>query len=264
MKTCLIPALITGLFIITACEKENPQIDPCAETIPITADFLIQENVGDSLVVTESVLLYNSVTFQATRSASSYTWKIGEDERTFTEPIVQLHFLDDAVGEIFVQLVVEGSPNTECFPEDDGIDTLVRTFHVIEWNDAPIIGKYEGYFESKPEKKDEIVEVKYTSPEEDPKAGPYGDFELYNINKGCNLVPQEYNASVWVREKRGARAFRFDANYGGTVNYLYNCDAPNAWLNLYSSDTLVIDFTYSSPERDKRLEDRFIGIKKVE
>jgi len=264
MKISFIPTLLAGLLVITACEKENPPPpDPCKEISPITADFIIQENVADSLVETDSVLMYNSVTFQATGSPGTYTWKIGRDERTFSGHAVSLRFLDDAVGEIPVQLIVEGRPKTECFPEDDGIDTLVQTFHVIEWGEAPIIGKYEGYFESNPDKKDEIVEVKFITPEEDISFEPNGGFELINIDMGCKPFPREKNTSLWNYISRGARALKFDA-YEGSRSYFYNCNAPNAWLDLYSSDTLVIDFTYGSIGTEERFEDKFIGVRKIE
>ena len=264
MKTPISLTLLALLFMGSCNENPTPPdpYDPCEYERPISADFLILENVGDSLVATDSVLLYSFVTFRAKGYATSYRWKIGEDERVFTDRKVQLRFLDDAVGEIIVQLIVEGTPNTKCFPTDNGTDTVEYTFHVVEWGDAPIIGKYEGYFESNPAKKDEIVELKYTSPQEDPKAGPFGSFELYNINKGCNM-PKTHEMSVWARVQRGARAFRFDANYAGEVNNFYNCDAPNAWLSLNGSDTLVVDFSYSATDRTVRIDDKYIGIKKT-
>lgn len=250
------------LLFCFACkdEPEIPLVDPCLDAQPFSASFLIQEHVGDSLVVTDSTLFYNLVTFQAPGNYSAYEWKIGEDERTFTTSRVKLLFLDDMVGEIPVRLIARGAPNTACFPEDNGIDTIEQTLHVIAWKDAPIIGKYQGYFASNPADDQQVVEVKFITLEEDIRYEPFGGFELINIDKGCLPYPITNNTILWNYINRGAKALEFNA-YNFTRKYFYNCNAPNAWLTLQGEDTLKVDFTYGQLGTDDRFKDKFTGVR---
>jgi hypothetical protein len=119
--------LIGALFMYQCKEKvELPSpTDPCLALEPVTANFLIKEAVGDSLVETDRVLMFNSVQFEAIGAYDSYEWQVGTDERTFTDKKFSLRFMDDATGStVPVRLIVKGKPNSTCFPSDNGIDTI--------------------------------------------------------------------------------------------------------------------------------------------
>lgn len=262
------PNLLFGRFILLsllwlAMCREKPEpvrpVDPCLGKKPVTADFTIKENVGDSLVETNQVLMYNFATFEAVGEYDSYEWQIGDDERVFTGKKVSLLFLDHLAGlRIPVRLTVKGQPDRSCFPTGKSVDTLTKSFTVIRYEQAPIVGRYEGYFGSDQNTK-EVVEVKYVSPEEVPVSEPFGGFDLTNINRGCNTTGILINNfSVWNSIDRGSRALRFDAYRGASV-YVYDCQAPEAWLRLRGNDTLVVNFSTGQLGSTVRNKDHFVG-----
>ncbi len=190
-KKFLAKQILTGLVstLCLACQEQNvePVPDPCAEAQPFTAQIVMKEHVGDSLIETDRILLYNEVTFETQgRGYQSYQWTIGEDDRVFTSSRVTLRFLEDAVGPINVRLIAEGTPNP-CLVGDNGMDTVEQVLQVIPWSEAPIVGRYRGAFASNPNDNTQVVEVRYISVKEDPSTEPFGGFELVNINKGCYL-----------------------------------------------------------------------------
>ncbi len=235
-----------------ACDKQNDVPDPVVNKDPFDADFTVNEHVGDSLVATDSVLIYSVVSFEPIIAYDTYQWTVGEDERTFTEPTVTLRFTEESEGTILVRLIAKGKANP-LVKDDDGIDTVAHTFHVIPWSEAPIIGKYQGYFASQPDDKTQVVEVRYISPQEDPSTEPFGGFELINVNQGCELTR---NSGV-VQLSRGARACNFDAYQ----NFIGKCTGPDAWLKLQSSDTLNIDYSYGELGSSNRFKDQFTGVR---
>jgi len=178
----------------------------------------------------------------------------------FSERKVSLLFTEGTVGPITVRLIAEDQPNS-CFPEDDGVDTVEYTFRVIPWSESPLIGRYQGAFASQPDDQEQIVEVRYISVEEDPAEGPFGAYDLINIDPGCQINPQFEDADVWNSISRGAKKMNFNAFNGGRV-YYNNCRAPNAWLYLQGADSLVVDFSNGeAPGSDIRYDDQFVGVR---
>src|SRR5690606_29134347 len=71
-----------------------------------------------------------SIKFKANLEGAKYKWILGaeviekkEFSRVFIEP----------AGEISVTLMVEKEPNLSCHPQDDGRDTLTKTFKLVEY-----------------------------------------------------------------------------------------------------------------------------------
>ena len=251
MKT--FPFTVLCLFMF-ACKPTPPSPIVCENATPFTADFQILENVGDSLIETDKVLMFNRVQFSSKKRYRTYQWQIGTDPRSFNDPEVSLVFHEDAIGLIPITLIATTAENNPCFPDEPKIDTLTKFFQVIEWKDAPIIGKYEGTFSSN-SNDIQIVEVRYISKEENVRYEPYGGFQLINVNKGCNL---EANPTVWSSSDRGSSAMYFDA-YG---TYHDGCLGPLAWLRLVGNDTLQVEFsTGTLSSSSQRNYDTFTGIR---
>jgi hypothetical protein len=88
-----------------------------------------------------------------------YEWQIGLDPRTFNDSIHRTTF-QNVAGDIDVTLkVAKESPNTDCFPDDTGVDQITRTVHFVpytastieeELEYSPIYGEYLGYNEDTP------------------------------------------------------------------------------------------------------------------
>jgi hypothetical protein len=237
------------IFFMTGCKDPapGPEPDPCLDAQPFTAHINMYEHVGDSLIRTDRALLYNVVTFEAS-AGYTFRWSIGEDDRNFEGRTVTLRFLEDAVGPVPVRLYVTSRPNP-CVPDDNGLDTVEQVLRIIPWYEAPIIGKYKGQFASRPGE-EQVVEIKYISPEEVPEAEPHGGFQFLDINKGCVIDYQLFH-----RLKRGAMAMGFNAY----DNYIDDCRGPKAWYFLEHPDTLSLECSYAEVNSTERFYDSFRG-----
>ncbi len=135
------------LVFLSSCNNDDKVItDPCAGLKPITAEIVISERVKDTIIHSDTVIYYRPVQFSSPRKYDSYEWKIGYDDRTFSDSSVVLNFREP-FGELPIRLIVKSRPDTECFPEDDGIDTLEKTFYVKHPSEIAILGSYIGAHE---------------------------------------------------------------------------------------------------------------------
>ncbi|MBD1397001.1 hypothetical protein H9Q13_07475 [Pontibacter sp. JH31] len=247
-------AFILAGFGVSSCDRK-PTVNPkeLEEPIRTRADFTIYENVSDSLFVADTVLMYNGIVFKAAKNKKykSYQWKVGNDERTFDKPSFALRFMHPE-GNVDVQLIVTYEPDLINFPDDPGIDTLTKTFHVMDWGYSFAIGKYVGYNVSSP---NDVFEFEI-SREFDVDGFP--KYYIRNINKGC--MP---SGLTWTGG-RGARVHRFynHAWYGD------GCKGVDAWAVLTSPDSIEVNYTYgddTKPFTQKgypRVKERFIGKRK--
>ena len=243
------------VLLLSTCKHPEPEVrkDPCAQARPFTADFSIKEQVSDSLVITNTVLQYSYVTFEAAGDYDSYEWQIGYSTETYTTKQVRLLFTQ-AFGKLPIRLIARGKPNP-CLASDDGIDTLTQEMNVVSWSKSPLIGQYEGYFDSDRNQTDKQTVTLTFEPND---YDEFGAFYLANINKGCN-VPEREKHTWYVADVRGNAAV-FSTWYGGSSGSFYNgCWAPYIWLKLQSKDTLVADFTYGERDGNNRYKDKFIG-----
>jgi hypothetical protein len=158
------------LFIITclgivlmaeSCKKEcqdksNPDCenyDPCYGKAKTSADFTISEVVSGFANETDEVFRMSYVQFEAKQDFDSYQWVIGNHPDTFRTKKCGLQSFPE--GEtITVRLIGKKQPNTQCFPDDDGIDTVIKKFRVSAADSLiPILGEYEGYYDAYPNQK---------------------------------------------------------------------------------------------------------------
>jgi hypothetical protein len=248
--------------------------DPCKEVVPLKAKLQISEIHGDSLVETDSVLINNTISFKAlsaSQNLTSFEFQVGGMSFTSDKNELRLYFDDNNISPgdlINVRLIVKGIPNLKCFPNDKSTDTVYKSFRIIHWKNAPIIGKYKGYFGSDKNKSDpQIVEIRYNKPDSLYK---YGTFELFNIDKGCNstatnplLLPDPFDVFF---KRTGSRFMVFNAggdSTGGTFTFVNSCHAPSGIVQLKGRDTLTSSFTYSKSEIDPRVrtQESFIGVR---
>lgn len=257
MSRLFLPIYALCLIIMvtwtSSCDSnEIKRTDPCKGKTAYSGDFSILENVGDSLVQTDTALRYNYITFRAEGNYDSYEWKIGNDPRTFTDKEVRLLFTE-AEGKINVTLKSKKTKDS-CFPEAPIEATITKSVYVVDWAYAPIIGKYLGFFKSTPTIQD-IIEIRYNQ-----SGDGFGSFELVNINKGCMVNPEFPDFPVWTAS-RGGKAMSFDAS--GTF---YNgCKSPNVWLSIVGHDSIFSTFSYLDRQNQTqqppypKITDEFIG-----
>jgi len=110
--------------------------DPCDCASEVSADFEIWE--GSSQVpnprqtLTDTTYKDKTVEFRALEEDAEYTWYIGADVET--GQITSKYFPDQWAGsDIPITLVVEKEPNNTCFPDDNGYDSITRTFHISDY-----------------------------------------------------------------------------------------------------------------------------------
>jgi len=156
-------ALIVLLCVLTfGCCKDkcqdpsNPDCEnynPCYGKKPVTAEIIIEQGnplASDQsktwLADDSSIYIYGSLRFRCANPDFTCTWKLGA--QTINEKAPYRVF--DAEGTYSVTLIVEGTPNTNCFPNDDGRDTITKLFKVICPDQALICKPLKGVFNDAP------------------------------------------------------------------------------------------------------------------
>ena len=206
--------------------------DPCEGAEEVTADFTIMEDgypstlpLGSPLDTlfkpfdTDTVRL-TRVEFTAKEEDAEYTWLIGA-ETLHTRSVVRSGF---PKGEtIPITLIVKKEPNTMCFPDDDGIDTLVRYLHILPESPPRAFGSFYGSLESSPQ---DSFAISFFREEGNP--GVFFD-KVANIqNKGCETP------CYFVR---GFRQLPFHVSTIG-------CDQPSGVARISADDPDEITITY--------------------
>lgn len=249
---CATLSALAFVTFMSGCD-ESPADDPCRDAVPFEAGFYIKEAVGDSLVITDKALLYASVAFEAADNYDDYEWQVGSDQNVSTSKKYTLLFTE-TVDDVEVRLIAKKAAGP-CFPDDKTVDTVYQTFSIVQWNDAAVIGRYAGSYERTPALKD-TIEIKYTETIENP--APFGEFNIININRGCNL--DEIYPHACLGWQRGYRAFMLTS--GGA--YCKDCPLPIGLIKLVDENTIQAEITYGDTTQwgtspMPRLADKFIG-----
>ncbi|WP_107039048.1 hypothetical protein [Brumimicrobium mesophilum] len=139
MKTLIKILLLTSVFLLVlfACKKDQLEItktaDPCDCASEVSADFDILERhsqiANSVLIETDHVFANKQVIFRSSLNDAEYKWYIGAHIETGQEAFK--HFTTQWIGStIPITLVVKKEPNKICFPNDDGYDSITKTFNV--------------------------------------------------------------------------------------------------------------------------------------
>jgi hypothetical protein len=133
-------------------------VDPCASSHEVSADFSIEMDVWISgppemplwAASNHCVAGVNDVKLHAyLDNAISYKWIVGIDTISTQDYIFSIS--NQYAGQtIWIKLIVTGTPDTICFPNDNGIDTISKQIHVVDFCDSHIFGKYKGAWQSAP------------------------------------------------------------------------------------------------------------------
>ena len=122
------------ILLFNGCCKEK--VNPCKNQQATSADFIIEEILftdqnhpeKNVLVETDLVNGSNLVRFRSKQEFDEYTWLIGSEvihEKSFSRK----YFPENS--KIEVTLIGKRKPNKQCFPNDDGIDTVKKIFSTI-------------------------------------------------------------------------------------------------------------------------------------
>ncbi|MFK7946308.1 MAG: hypothetical protein AB8G11_01870 [Saprospiraceae bacterium] len=218
--------LLLGIFVIliTSCNKDEPvactdetniecpNYNPCLEEKLTNADFetatiLVSTAHAFISVKEDSFYLGTPVLFTAKEEdVLSYEWTVGEDERVFTEREFSLNFsLSDSVillnRPFPIQLIVTRTPNTDCFPSDDGIDTITKNIYFIsqfEQSHKQLKGIWIGSMEHELDKVYEIEMYEEASQNGRPWQNGYYNLIINNLdNDGDGSCGYEINSVAY-------------------------------------------------------------------
>ncbi len=212
--------------------------DPCLGKVPVSAVFEIAEVVGyvnyDTIIYvpTDTSLVNNYVRFRAVQEADSYEWYIGSDPRAFTTREVTLFFQEPT--QLNIVLVVKSVPSANCFPNDDGADTIRKRLVVVEREESALIGKFEGATDQNPGERYAVEFFKYSYPQTPTE---FQDVRLTGLHPGCNNVLEQADAFSGAY---GYRVFAFSDNGAFIEGGCYAYDGV-ARLNS-TNDSIVIQF----------------------
>ena len=246
-KACLLVAAFFGMVTFSCCDGSEP--DACIDVEEVKAKFtfgqqlpMIDGSAPDTVVVSDTVLTWKTIVFEASEDYDSYEWTVGDDPRTFNEKRFTLRF-ENPETSIQVKLKVTKSPNNKCFPDDDGEDTLIKTLTVIDRSTSPIAGTYVGSLTNSPNDQFEVTVSNLGN----------GVYKISNLIKGC--LPS-YNQ---FSEFPAYKTLGFDGD-GDLTN---NCNDETGYLTLApNGKDVTIDFSILIDPFPSRRNLKFQGRRK--
>ena len=164
---------------------ECPNYDPCYWEHPVTAKFKIYDDIfsfgpNADTWYQDSVLYAGNIKFQAVEDSAYYKWYLGQEViEGYGDSVVikGINSLDP--GTYDAALVVEKNPNLICFPNDDGRDSIYKTFTVVDRCDLLVINKFKGVFDFAPEDS-LVIEFYFMNP--NTKEPDCDSFDIGGIN----------------------------------------------------------------------------------
>lgn len=248
MYTVRIPALalLSSAVLWAGCHKDapvTPAPDPCigAKANPLSFRFL--ENYGTP--TPDTAFTKQTISFEGPGAPyTTYQWQVGSDPRSFTQRKFSLYFPEAANGPYAVRLIATRPPNRQCFPKDDGVDTLTQVLTLVNRTQVPaaIYGKFLGSNTDAPRDTFSIRVFQDLDPYT-PSSPILYDF-LRNLGRGCQS-PYFTIGLTW-------RGVWF--NYGSND---FNCLTDSGTGYLTTRDSIRIDYSQnessSSPKRVNRV-----------
>jgi hypothetical protein len=185
-----------------------PNYDPCYNAMETSASFRFGYTVGiqaggiNHTFYTDTFLPGQRIGFFADeQEAEYYEWKIGVDDRTWDTPYFSLYFDDDDSLTLYnapieVRLITHKTPRTDCYPNDDGIDTSYRYIHFLRPTNV-FLGTWRGSLSENP---NEVYEIKlYIDSSLALQPGQNYNYDalyidnLYNEQMPCNIRHMMYD-----------------------------------------------------------------------
>ena len=248
--------ILSVIILLTACGDGEVNPNPCLAETPVTAEFSIKRllydvkgmfDITEDLFEVDTVLLpfdgYShlgqDVIFTTDIKYDSVKWIIGNDNNVFNKPSTVLYF-NEPYGKIDATCIVYRKPNLDCFPNDNGIDTLTKSVHVLSDRDFdyPFEGKFEGYNEDEPDKLFTIT-IKDMGAQPPSSAGEWYGIRIQNLPEGCGGSEIKLDH---FSPKIGSRLYRqFVITGSGRSN---DCPPLEAFGQIIG-DELTIKYSYS-------------------
>ncbi|MDX2284339.1 MAG: hypothetical protein NW241_09260 [Bacteroidia bacterium] len=236
-----------------------PNYDPCKAETPVSAEFRIIESDRSGFLQVLDTMYYDTfytpdLITEAIHQHDDWTyrWIIGAGE--YEGKSTALDYSPAIYGApVQMTLIVEGPPNTACFPEDDGRDTVTRVIYKRSRSieNIKILGTYHGYLNGNPA---DTITIGFLFFPDLVNSQDEHAYKAINLKRGCSWG--------WGDQALSYRKMRF--SNGGSVM----CDNPRGLLVLDPAktgdfDSVRIDYSLmdrSVPaSQDKRLNFVFQG-----
>lgn len=147
---------LAGVLILLICScKKKHDLNPCEGLTSPKAEFAFKEILTDTAFYSDTIFRDNYVNFVALKNYNSVSWKIGDDPRAFTSSNFTLSFVND-LSTFNVNFTGIATPNTQCFPNDNGTYQGIKQLTIVEQFDkatltiSPLVGRYRGAFTNSP------------------------------------------------------------------------------------------------------------------
>ena len=164
MRLLLFLIISIGILVsLGSCKKEkchdpsNPDCDnydPCYGQDPIETEIELSQRVAltgkfqDFYFETDSIYPQTQIRFHCPLDGAKYTWTLGAE--TITSQTFERTFFTAPFGEYTVKLVAEKQPNKQCYPDDNGIDTIIRKFRIVKPCELECFGVFKGKWDNLP------------------------------------------------------------------------------------------------------------------
>lgn len=231
-----------------------PNYDPCWRETPVSAEFTIMQGLGYN----EQRRYFPGDTFetgfvrlQALQKLDSYEWHIGSDNRVFSGQTVELNYSPNT-GWINVMLIGKKKHRTGCLPDDDGIDTIQKSFYLVPFDTSLVKGIYRGVSLSQPL---DTFEFEF-------KVGWFGNHHYdgpSQFPKGC------FRHDPWGPIRDIGCMIIYRQFLMPDLGYEITCPTPSGWGELSLDNTLTIIYEHYGDEDNNKTNtirrDTFVGKK---
>jgi hypothetical protein len=231
---CLLVICLFGVLTFSGCGGGEP--NPCKELHQVTADFNIYETrdfklPDDYVFFDADTVASNYLIFEAAEEDATYEWTLGAETIT-TRSFTRNSF--PRGKNIEVSLKVTKTPNTKCFPKDDGQDVVTRKFYTnTDFNcGSRINGSFKGHEVDDPNN-ERVVDIETCKPS--PAKPDFVNVRLNNLVSGCEIVGfldsfagyKHLYFSGTTHCKEAAGIARIPLAYPDSINIEYEIDDAN-------------------------------------
>lgn len=251
--------LILPLLTLNSCKKEcsdpsNPDCenyDPCFNSKPANADFIINEQIRNTDFYYESDTIYriNGTLFQPKYDADSITWLLGSEVVQEKE----LYRMGYPLGWIDVTMIAKMHPSA-CLTESERVDTVSKKFFVLPfptqdstiYKASPWWGTWEGYNSDNPSEKFTV------------SFGYISGYNSYNTIVGMDFVglPKGIKKQIPFYTLYGSRSWNLDVKLGYKALRIYNYNGnEDHWVGggfaldgvcYREGNKITIDYSYNN------------------
>jgi hypothetical protein len=254
IKISLLSACLL-IVLLFSCRKEKPEMnaaaDPCACASEVSADFTMEEIAmwGTSEIwysETDSILKNRHVRFKAKEANAEYTWYLGTETEITQETFRQFPSNLAGTNQPII-LVVKKEPNSLCFPDDDGYDSVVKYLTATEYpitdlsNNDQILGTKEGVFRLKSKNSSDSVDITID--------------HVITTSVYVNIYNYDGNETNCIENAQGVATYR-ETRIDGAVT---SCNRLRGYIKTPMSGVVEMYFTEFEPGHSEYKEYHYFG-----